>query len=100
MKLRDIGQLFSLDYELDEWEIDAIRGKRAKIEPAKSGRAKCACCERLIRKGEIRIQDEGKWLHMSFAALKKVIAMESLERLAGTDDLTDWQIQHIKEVLG
>ncbi|MFW9890249.1 MAG: hypothetical protein ACFFER_18855 [Candidatus Thorarchaeota archaeon] len=99
VKLQDIGQMFSLDYGLEEWELDAIRGKRSKIEPAKSGRAECTYCGYFIRKGELRIQEEGKWLHLKCAALKKVISAKSLERLIGIEDLTDWQVDHIKEIL-
>jgi hypothetical protein len=99
VKMKELGGLFSLEYDLVDWEINAIRGKRNKIELAKSSRAKCVCCDCFIKKGEIRISGEGKWLHLKCAALEKMITIESLERLIGIEDLSDWQIGHIKSVL-
>lgn len=99
VKIPDIGRLFALDYELEHWEIDSIRGKTHKIELAKSSLSECAACGEKIDKDELRISEGNKWLHLRCAASKFIVSELSLDRLAGFEDLTEWQIDHLRDVI-
>lgn len=99
VKIPSIGRLFSLDYDLAQWEIDAISGKSHKIELAKSSLAKCVACGAKIEKSELRISEGSKWMHLNCAASKYIVTEMSLNRLIGFEDLTEWQTEHAEKVV-
>ena len=99
VKVSDIGNLFSLDYQLEHWELDAIHGKAHRIECAKSSHAVCASCGEKIQRKELRVSDSGKWLHLTCAASEYLVSELSLERIAGFEELTEWQVEHVKRVV-
>jgi len=99
VKIHTIGQLFSLDYDLAQWEIDAIHGKSHKIALAKSSQSRCVVCGEIIKKSELRISEGSKWMHLNCAASEYIISELSLDRLVGFEDLTEWQTEHAKEVV-
>lgn len=99
VKIHDIGVLFSMDYELENWELDAIRGKKYKIEPAKSSQAICTSCGEPINKNDLRISDGSRWLHLDCAASEFFFSEHSIDRLFGIDDLNDWQVEHVRKVV-
>ena len=99
VKISEIGNLFLLDYELEHWEIDAIRGRKHKIELAKSSSSICIACGEMISKDELRISEGSKWLHLRCAASKYIISELSLDRLVGFDELNEWQVDHAKKIV-
>jgi hypothetical protein len=99
VKEPEIGNLFALDYGLENWEIDLLHGKTYKIEPSKSGRSVCRACGEKIQKHELRIKDSGKWLHLNCAASEFIVTESSLDRLTGFDELTEWQTEHAKKIV-
>jgi hypothetical protein len=99
VKISDIGQLFAIDYELEHWEIDAIRGRKHSIELAKSGASECIACGERIGKDELRISEGSRWLHLRCAASKYSITELSLDRLVGFDELNEWQTEHAMDIV-
>ena len=99
VKIPEIGRLFSYDYDVDPWELDAIAGKKPKIEVAKSSRSICATCSKAISKNEMRIRAGGRWFHLECAFREHIVSRESLDRLSGFDELTQWQAEHVRRTL-
>ncbi|NWF96438.1 MAG: hypothetical protein HXY34_09900 [Candidatus Thorarchaeota archaeon] len=99
VKIPELAQMFSLEYDLEQWEIDAITGKRPRIAAARSGRSICGSCGEAIPRNELRIQTSGYWMHLECAIDSRVVSVGSLERLSGYDMLTEQQVQHIRDLL-
>ena len=99
VKIQDIGNMFKLDYDLARWEIEAIRGRKYRVEPAKSSRTVCVFCGESISKGHLRAGNQGGWRHIRCAVTEGILSRDSLVRLQEIDDLNDWQIKHIRSVL-
>lgn len=100
VKIQDIGNMFKLDYDLARWEIEAIRGRKYRVEPAKSSRTVCVFCGESISKGHLRAGNQGGWRHVKCAVSEGILSRDSLERLQGIDELNDWQMDHVRRIVG
>jgi hypothetical protein len=99
VKIQDIGNMFKLDYDLARWEIEAIRGRKYRVEPAKSSRTVCVFCGESISKGHLRVGNQGGWRHGRCAVSEGILSRDSLERLQGIDELNEWQTEHMQKIV-
>ncbi|TXT54374.1 MAG: hypothetical protein BAJATHORv1_70074 [Candidatus Thorarchaeota archaeon] len=91
--LEDLADASDLEGMPDPW----------RIEPAKSGRAKCRTCKQTIPKGELRIGEPSyfdgkltyKWHHLKCG--RDFLQGYSFEKLAGYVDLTNEQKRELEE---
>jgi hypothetical protein len=97
LEVPEVGKLFTLKYDLARWEVDAIRGRRHKIEIAKSSRCNCVSCGNTIAKGETKIGKKANWYHVLCAASENVVAPRSILWLKGIGIFSNDAIDQLKQ---
>ncbi len=99
VKIPELAEMFSLEYDLEPWEEDAIAGRQLKIGVTRSGKSTCDSCGKAISRNELVIQRDKRWMHLECAIERRFVSKESLEELSGFDMLNEQQAQQARDLV-